>query len=217
MVIPGTQLHGQWQRGEYQPYEDEQLKQVLKDVSALTPEWVRVDRLVRDISKQWVAAGTEKTNMRQEVEAELKTEGRTCRCIRCREVKGAVHQPARLKRKTYETQGGREIFLSFEAGDALFSLLRLRLPERASPYFAELKGAAIIREVHTFGATLALAGKDRKLSQHRGLGRQLIAKAEKIARKAGYKRLAVISAVGTREYYRKFGFEVEGLYMTKRL
>jgi elongator complex protein 3 len=216
MVIPTTALHQEWKDGEYRPYPDHILRDTLKEITALTPEWVRIDRLVRDISKKWVSAGTVRTNMRQEVEEDLRREGRPCRCIRCREVKGSYQSHPRLKVKTYRTQGGREYFLTFEESDLLCSLLRLRLPE-ANNLFTELNGAAIIREVHTFGSALAVASHKAKKTQHQGLGTRLVAKAEAIAKKNGYKKIAVISAVGTRDYYRKFGFEVDGLYMTKKI
>ena len=217
MVIPGTVLHKQWEKGEYRPYDDKRLKTALKEICALSPVWTRIDRLVRDISKQWVSAGTLHTNMRQEIEQELAAEGRPCRCIRCREVRQRTLERPKLSCRQYQTWGGKECFLSFESEGKLYSLLRLRLPERDNPIFGELKNCAIIREVHTFGQALAVAGKPDKLVQHRGLGSLLVGRAEKIARRYSYPKLAVIAAVGTRDYYRRFGFEVDGLYMTKNL
>lgn len=219
MVIPGTELFRMWQRGEHQTYSDDELKYVLKEISAMTPPWVRVDRLVRDISRKWVAAGTVRTNFRQIVEEELKEEGRPCRCIRCREVKGETYAVApELLIEEIETMGGKEIFLSFEKEGRLYALLRLRLPDKLEPMlFPELKGAAIIREVHSYGQVIALAKRETGKTQHRGLGRRLMTEAEKIAREKGYKKMAVIASIGTREYYRKLGYRRRGLYMHKRL
>jgi elongator complex protein 3 len=217
MIIPGTELHREYLAGEFVPYPDEKLKAALKEVAALSPRWVRVDRLVRDISKKWVVGGMLRTNLRQDIELELTREGRPCNCIRCREVRGRSLETPKLVRHRYQTRGGVEMFLEFIAGNKLYSLLRLRLPQGGSDIFPELKGAAIIREVHTFGTALEVNTHNQKQAQHQGLGRQLIAETERISKKAGYKKLAVISAVGTREYYRKFGFTVEGLYMTKSL
>ncbi len=218
MVIAGTELFRMWQRGEHRTYTDEELKCVLKEISALTPPWVRVDRLVRDISRKWVAAGTVKTNFRQVVEEELKKEGRPCRCIRCREVGGGEYDLNDLEFNEieYATVGGKEIFLSFEKGAKLYALLRLRLPNKGERMlFAELRGAAIIREVHSYGQAMGFSKRGKGKTQHQGLGKQLLERAEKRARAKGYKKIAVISAIGTREYYKKLGYVLEGTYMMK--
>ncbi len=220
MVIPQTELYRMWQRGEHKPYSDEELNFVLKEISALTPPFVRIDRLVRDISKKWVAAGTNVTNFRQIVERELIKEGRPCRCIRCREINSGSYEDKKseVRKMEYETEGGRELFLSFEDGKNLFALLRLRLPDKGEKMlFPEIEGAAMIREVHAYGQVVGLSDKGKNMTQHKGLGRKLIEEAEKIAMGEGYKKMAVISAIGTHEYYRKLGYELEGLYMTKNL
>lgn len=220
MVIKGTALYRLWQRGEFATYDDETLKNVLKEISAITPEWVRVDRLIRDISKGWVGAGSVKTNMRQEVERELVAEGRPCRCIRCREIgNGELRMSnVELGRIEYETEGGREVFFSYENEHKLFALLRLRLPDPSEKMlFPELNGAAIVREVHSYGQAVPLSTRSKGKSQHQGLGRLLMEKAEERAAKNGYKKLAVIAAVGTREYYKKLGYVLDGLYMTRDL
>ncbi len=217
-VIPGTELHREWERGEYQPYDDELLKDVLKQIKLLTPSYCRIDRLVRDISKKWVAAGTKATNMRQYIQAELKAEGKSCKCIRCREVKEGVYDLIpELLDQVIETRGGFEHLLTFEKDNKLFSLLRLRLPTSQSTLFPELTGAAIIREIHTYGKTLSHTDKESSKTQHRGLGKLLMAKAQDLAKEAGFKKIAVISSIGTREYYRKLGYTREGLYMVKSL
>ncbi len=218
MVIKGTALYRLWQKGQFKTYDDETLKKVLKEISAITPEWVRVDRLIRDISKGWVGAGSVKTNMRQEVERELIAEGRPCRCIRCREIGAGSYEDTNLEFKAIElaTIGGREVFFSYENEHKLFALLRLRLPDPSEKMlFPELKEAAIVREVHSYGQAVPLSTRREGKSQHQGLGRLLMEKAEEEAVKNGYKKLAVIAAVGTREYYKKLGYVLEGLYMVK--
>ncbi len=220
MVIPGTELFRMWQRGEHSTYSDEELKYVLKEISASTPRWVRIDRLVRDISRKWVAAGTVRTNFRQIVEAELIKEGRPCRCIRCREIGAGNYNPENLefKREEIETDGGREVFMSYENEHNLFALLRLRLPDPGEKLlFPELKGAAIVREVHSYGQVAPLSTRTKGKAQHQGLGRLLMEKAESEAVQNGYKKLAVIAAIGTREYYRKLGYISEDIYMVKSL
>lgn len=224
MVIPNTELYKMWERGEYKSFSDAELRKVLKAVKALTPKWCRIDRLVRDISKKWVSSGSLATNMRQLLQDELKKEGVLCKCIRCREVRGGVYEEdVRLNVDERESLGGKELFLSFDSvKDKLFSMLRLRLPEKNEKMlFEELEGAAIVREVHTYGQVKDLQGVSLQVgderSQHRGLGKRLLAKAEEIAVERGYKKMAIISAVGTREYYRKLGYGLVGEYVVKVL
>lgn len=219
MTIKGTEMYEMWKREEYLPYEEVELIKVLKEIKAQTPVWCRIDRLIRDISKKWVSAGTARTNLRQILQEELLEEGKKCKCIRCREVRGGVYDTkVELLINERESLGGKELFLSYEHEDKLFSMLRLRLPEKTETMlFEELKGAAITREVHTYGQVAQIDINDGIKTQHRGLGKRLMIKAEEIARKKGYKKMAVISAIGTREYYRKLGYELEGTYMVKNL
>lgn len=217
-VIAGTEMYREWERGEFAPYDDELLKEVLKDIKKLTPPFVRIDRLVRDISKKWVSAGTKATNMRQYIQAEMKQEGWSCQCIRCREIKSRnLAETPELMSREILTQGGKEHLLTFEKDNRLFSLLRLRLPTSTSPLFKELAGCAIIRELHTYGKTVTHSQKTSHHTQHKGLGKQLMREAERVAQAAGYVKIAVISSIGTRDYYRKLGYEREGLYMIKKL
>ena len=218
-VIPKTPLYREWLAGKFVTYNDKTLKTVLKQIKLVTPPWCRIDRLVRDISKKWVAGGTKATNMRQVIQNELLREGKRCQCIRCREIK---HSPFEAKplfiKRLIKTVGGQELFLSFEKGDKLYSLLRLRLPLRKKHLiFPELNRAALIREIHTFGTVTRLDRRDKEKTQHQGLGKRLLNRAEAMAKRTGYKKVAVISAIGTRNYYRKLGYQLEGLYMTKSL
>jgi elongator complex protein 3 len=105
-------------------------------------------------------------------------------------------------------------------GFSLYSLLRLRLPNLEPlnvSLFPELAGCAIIREIHTYGKTLGHKDKQTKKTQHQGLGKRLMQEAENIALATGYKKIAVISSIGTREYYRSLGYVRVGLYMVKDL
>lgn len=216
-VIPGTQLHTLFQKGKYKTYPNKVLKETLKKIKIFTPPWVRIDRLVRDISKKWISSGTTQTNMRQVIQQELKKSNKACQCIRCREIKDLPRNSSpKFKKITINTIGGREYFLSFETQGKLYSLLRLRLPNpNQKVLFKELEKSAIIREIHTFGQALTLKKHSSTKVQHQGLGKQLIKKAETISHQKGFKKLAVISAIGTKEYYSKLGFKKEGLYMTK--
>ena len=121
---------------------------------------------------------------------------------------------------SYEAGGAEEHFLTFTAsGDLLVGLLRLSLPGPASPCIElrDLGQAAIVREVHVYGQSLQVGADQSGAAQHIGLGTRLMVKAEAIARRSGYRRLAVISALGTRGYYRKLGYELGETYMVKRL
>jgi len=219
MTIKGTEMYEMWKRGEYLPYEEDELIEVLKEIKAQTPVWCRIDRLIRDISKKWVSAGTARTNLRQVLQQQLLKEGKKCKCIRCREVRGGVYDTkVQLLVNERESLGGKELFLSYENEENLFAMLRLRLPnEGEEMLFEKLKGAAIVREVHAYGQVAEIDTRDGIKTQHRGLGKRLMIKAEEIARERGYKKMAVISAIGTREYYKKLSYSLEGTYMVKVL
>jgi elongator complex protein 3 len=222
-LVREAELVKWWERGAYRPYTDDELVWLLGECMVCTPPYVRLNRVIRDIPAGHVVAGSTASHLREVGERKLKAEGRACRCIRCREVRGEkVSQPVSLGVCAYETTGGRELFLSAdtEAG-RLAGFLRLSLPTPevvALTEIEELRGAAIIREVHVYGPVVRLGeAATRGEAQHLGLGAQLIREAERRAREAGYGRLAVISAIGTREYYRKQGFERGELYMGKAL
>ena len=219
MTIKGTKMYEMWKLGEYRPYSEDKLIEVLKAIKAMTPVWCRIDRLVRDISKKWVSAGTARTNLRQVLQQELIKMGKKCECIRCREVRGGVYDTkVKLLIDRRDTLGGKELFLSYESQGKLFSMLRLRLPDlKEIMIFDELKDAAIVREVHTYGQVVKISKSDEEKTQHRGLGKLLMAKAEAIAKKSGYSKLAVISAIGTREYYKNLGYKLKGTYMVKNI
>jgi len=222
-LVREAELVDWWQRGDYVPYTDEQLIELLAACKLQTPRYVRLNRIVRDIPAGHVVAGSTASNLREVVQRRLAAQGLACQCIRCREVRDrSAAGPWRLAAEAYATTAGDEHFLSFntEAG-RLAGFLRLLLPDPAATAetgLAELRGAALIREVHVYGPVVRLGeAGSAEGAQHVGLGARLLAEAEARARAAGFSRLAVIAAVGTREYYRKHGFEVEGLYMLKPL
>jgi elongator complex protein 3 len=223
-LVREAELVKWWERGEYRPYTDEELVWLLAECKVRTPQYVRLNRIIRDIPAGHVVAGSTASNLREVVKRRLKEEGRSCQCIRCREVRGEkVRGASRVSVGVceYETSGGRELFLSADTETGkLAGFLRLSLPTPeavASTRIDELYDAAIIREVHVYGPVVRLGEAAQGEAQHLGLGRQLIREAERRAWEAGYKNLAVISAIGTRGYYRKQGFEKGELYMTKRL
>ena len=221
MLLPNAELHDYWLRGEYTPYTEEELVDLLARCKAQTPPYVRLTRVVRDFPTTNVVAGNKKANLRQLAQERLREAGAPCRCIRCREIRRDPVPAAALTLRdlTYTTDATTEHFLSFETDDdRLAAFLRLSLPTGACDQpFPELAGCAMIREVHVYGPALDPGTDSRGEAQHTGLGAALIEHARAIARAAGYPRLAVISAVGTREYYRRLGFAPDGLYMIMEL
>ena len=214
-LLPDTELYESWQRGEYRPYDEGTLVELLARCKALIPPYCRVNRLMRDIPSPNIVAGVKKTNLRQIVQRRMAREGLACRCIRCREVRGQAIVPdeLRLERLDYETDATRECFLSYvTSDDRLAGFLRLSLP-RARPPIAELSGCAVIREVHVYGPALELGARREGSAQHAGLGTRLLDEARHIARQEGFRRLAVIAAIGTRPYYRERGFYQGELYV----
>jgi elongator complex protein 3 len=226
MLLENAEMYEYWQRGEYRPYTEEEVTEVLVDCKVQVPRYVRLNRIIRDIPTTRVIEGNKKANLRQVAQNRMRERGLQCQCIRCREVRRETVdlEDLILRVESYETDATTEHFLSFEAsspqkgGTTLAGFLRLSLPsQQALLPLPELAGHAMIREVHIYGPSLPLADESQGEAQHIGLGAQLIAKAKAIAHDAGFGRIAVISAIGTRNYYRKHGFELDGLYMTADL
>jgi elongator complex protein 3 len=223
LVLEGTELYDQWKKGRYTPYDSEKAADVIAEASKYIPPYVRVMRMQRDIPAQLIAAGVKHGNLRQLVDERMKQCGIKCKCIRCREMglKGMKIEDAELAlaRLDYDASGGREIFLSFEdkKKDVIAGFLRLRLPGR--PHRKELQGAALVRELHVYGRAAPIGAKRGASArlQHHGLGARLLAEAERIAGEEwDAKRIAVMSGVGVRDYYRHSSYTLQGPYMVKR-
>jgi elongator complex protein 3 len=214
-LLQNTELYERWKRGEYTPYDEETLVDLLAQCKALIPSYCRVNRLMRDIPSPNIVEGVKKTNLRQIVQRQMKQEGLKCQCIRCREVRGREieAESLTLASRRYDTDATREVFLHYiTPDDRLAGFLRLSLP-KVEPSIEELGNCAVIREVHVYGPALKLGDRQEGTAQHVGLGTQLIEEGKRIARSEGYERLAVIAAVGTRPYYCERGFEQGKLYM----
>ncbi len=241
-VVKTSELYDWLKRGEYKTYSDRHLINMLKKFKAKVPRYVRISRLIRDIPGHHIQAGNKMTNLRQVIQAEMKKDGLKCNCLRCREIghqhweEGVVHKP-KLFIDEYVASGGTEYFLSFEDAkrDVVYAFCRLRIlsQTKRDEKIALHKGLpsegisaaalgnmgypAFIRELHTYGQLINIGKKAKGASQHKGLGVKLVQTAEKICRKNKVKKLAVISGVGVREYYKKFGYKLENTYMVKNI
>ncbi len=224
MVIEGTTLEQWYREGKYEPYPDEVMTRVVAETKALVPDYVRISRVLRDIPANYIVGGL-KDSLRTGVQQMMKEAGSECRCIRCREYghrtrNGYVPGTPKLARDDYAASGGWEIFLSYkDENDILFGMLRLRLQrDEYGPGRSEGNTMAMVRELHVYGPEVPLAQQDPASAQHRGLGKRLLAAAERIAREEYHApELLVLSGVGAREYYRNEGYQLRGAYMVKEL
>ncbi|GAB4480641.1 MAG: tRNA uridine(34) 5-carboxymethylaminomethyl modification radical SAM/GNAT enzyme Elp3 [Anaerolineales bacterium] len=221
-LLENTELYSIWKAGSYQPYTTQQLIDLIADIKPTIPRYCRVNRVVRDIPSTYVVAGNKVTSLRQDVHRELKRRGTRCECIRCREIRQRPLDQHHLRSEAivYRTDVSEEHFLSFVTDDDhLAGFLRLSLPYEGgeNAFIAELKGAALIREVHVYGQAVELGKEQPGAAQHSGLGTRLMHWAERLAKQHGYSRLAVISAVGTRQYYLQRGFFRGEFYLLKDL
>ncbi|XP_021964765.1 elongator complex protein 3 [Folsomia candida] len=227
LVIRGTGLYELWKAGRYKSYPPNTLVDLTAQILSLVPPWTRVYRVQRDIPMPLVTSGVEYGNLRELALARMKDLGLECRDVRTREVGiQEIHNKIRpdkveLIRRDYEANGGWETFLSYEDPDQdiLIGLLRLR---KCSPdtFRPELKPQAtsIVRELHVYGSVVPVTAKNPKNFQHQGYGTLLMEEAENIAKfEHGSCKISVISGVGTRNYYRKLGYELDGVYMSKTL
>ncbi len=210
--IPGTELERRFRRGAWAPYSEDDQRSLLADLLAATPETVRLSRVVRDIPKHWVTEGGVDTNLREGAEEDNRRRGAPLRDLRSREI-GAEDEPTmpfRCEERRLDGRSTVERFLSVVDGrDRVLGICRLSLP-KCPPPFEELAQCAMIRELHVYGPAVNVGQAGRV--QHRGLGEQLISRAVELAKEAGFLKLAVIAAVGTRSYYERFGFVECGRY-----
>ncbi len=225
LVTQGSKIHELWQKGDYTPYTTEEAVDLIVNVKKMLPKWVRTMRIQRDIPSQLIEAGVKKSNLGELVYQKLALENVKCQCIRCREV---GHQDVlgvnpdfgkiKLMKEEYNAGEGLEIFLSKEdpKNDILIGFLRLRIPSLKAHRMEVSHKTAIVRELHVYGQMAELGQKKNELWQHMGYGEELLFEAEKIAsEKYDKNKMLIISGVGARNYYRKFGYEREGPYMSK--
>ena len=229
LVIAGTKAHDWYCEGVYKPYSTEEATNLIAEVKKSLPPWVRVMRVQRDIPAGLIVAGVNKSNLRQLVQQKLAEHGDRCTCIRCREVghRMAIDKvtpdPDKVKISAipYKASEGKEFFISAEdpENNVLIGYLRLRVPS-AKAHRPEIKAApsAIVRELHVYGPLVPVGKHLAKAWQHKGYGSILLSEAERVAREDyDLKKLLVISALGTKQYYMRFGYERDGVYVSKKL
>ncbi|MCX7778746.1 MAG: tRNA uridine(34) 5-carboxymethylaminomethyl modification radical SAM/GNAT enzyme Elp3 [Patescibacteria group bacterium] len=223
VVTKGSKLYQLWKRGKYQPYDDKTLINLLVQIKKIVPPYVRIIRIFRDIPSPKIFGGTKISNLREVVKKEMAKRGLKCQCIRCREIKNLKLKIKNLilVKREYQANNGKEIFLSFEdkKNDKILAFLRLYLPQSSilNSIFKVLKKSAIIRELHSYGEIVEIGKRKKGATQHQNLGKKLVRKAEQLAKKIGAKKIAVISGVGARQYWRKIGYRLQQSYMVKNI
>jgi elongator complex protein 3 len=230
LLLRDTGLAKLYAKGLYKPYQDDVLTDLLLEMKKTVPSWVRIMRIQREIESENIINGHSISNIRQILQKKLREQGLQCNCIRCREVgiRNVNDQDVKvdLKRFDYDSSDGKEVFLSLEDSSkkVLFGYLRLR--KLARPHRKELtdrngKPSAIVRELHVLGQLVDIGrNNDFTLSssQHKGYGSTLLEKAEDIVKNEfATSSISIISAIGTRQYYKKFGYELNGPYVTKEM
>ena len=227
-VVKGSELYDWFVKGNYKAYPTRDLIDVIKTFKSHIPRYARVSRLIRDIPGQYIEEGNKVTNLRQVIEAEMKRDGLVCKCLRCREI-GHVKTDSWTVNELkpvlfideYETRGGREFFICYEdkLRRVVFAFCRLRIVDKPviHPNKKLNSYSAYIRELHTYGQLVRIGKQEKESSQHKGLGKKLVVQAEKIVKKNKIDKLAVISGVGVRGYYRKWGYRLEKTYMVKNI
>jgi elongator complex protein 3 len=226
LIIKGTQLFDLWKEGTYDPLTTEQASHLLARIKKDVPEWIRIQRIQRDIPAQEICAGIKKSNLRQYVEAEMQKHHLSCRCIRCREIghvssekiKKVTDHSLRCVHRQYKASGGDEFFISLEdrEQDVLVGYTRLR--DIVYPHRSELQSepCMIVRELKILGREASRGERTSEAYQHRGFGKKLLSEAERIcSEQFGKKRLYVLSGIGVKPYYRKLGFTDDGIYLSK--
>lgn len=222
VVTKGSLLYKLWKGGGYKPYSDRILINLLIEMKKIVPPYVRIIRIFRDIPSPKILGGIKISNLREVVKEEMKRRNLKCQCIRCREIRNLEYkvENIKFKKREYMASEGKEIFLSFEdkKNDKIIAFLRLRLPKLKNKMGLKvLENSALIRELHTYGELVEIGKRKKEAFQHKKLGKRLVDEAEKLAKNSGYKKIAVISGIGARQYWRKLGYRLRETYMVKNI
>jgi elongator complex protein 3 len=230
LVVKGTELYDWWKNGKYEPYELNDLINLIASTKKDLPPYVRIQRIMRDIPANLIEAGCKKSNLRQLVQERLRETESECNCIRCREygisnridpIDEKIIGNAELNRLDYDASEGTEVFLSFNSHKYLLGYLRLRKPSYKA-HRPELNdgNTMIVREIKVVGELVPKGTKPRKKAQiqHRGFGKELMDVAEKISKEDfDAKKLAVISGLGVKRWFFKLGYDKDGPYVSKKI
>jgi ELP3 family radical SAM enzyme/protein acetyltransferase len=231
-IVPFTRIKRWFDEGTYIPYDDMLLYELIKEFKKKVQKYKRLNRIIRDIPGHYIEGGysTKFVNMRQLLQDDMRTNNWGCKCIRCREIKGNILTSLdniKLNIEIYRASDCNEYHISFDTDcdkNYLIGFLRLRLSGVSSVSEEEdnnlqvlpsIKGCALIRELHVYSNLNSVGDNIEGSMQHKGFGKQLVAKAEEIAANNGYRRIAIISGTGVRGYYRKLGYELIDTYMIK--
>ncbi len=221
-VIKGSKLEKDFKKNKFHPYTQEKILKLLIEIFKIIPEYCRVMRIMRELPPEFIIAGTTRISLRKDLDEFLRKNKSSIKEIRFREIGFALQRRKKINPKykikilRYNALGGKEFFIqAVNKENILFGLLRLRIPEKT--FIPELKNCALIRELHVYGQALALGKRGKGIGQHRGIGKELMEVAEEIIEKEDREKIAVISGVGARNYYRKLGYKLSGNYMIKKL
>jgi len=229
LVLKGTKAYEWWSQRKYQPYTTEEAAQLVLEVKRMVPRWVRIMRVQRDIPAFLIEAGVDRGNLRQMVLQRLEEQKIRCGCIRCREVghrwlkEKVKPDPDNIQIMTSKETAseGEDIFISIEdpISDVLIGYLRLRIPsERAHRPEIPPKITSIVRELHVYGPLVPVGKRMAEAWQHRGYGGVLLSEAERMSLEDyDREKIVVTSALGTKHYYRRFGYDYDGPYVSKLL
>ena len=225
LVTEGSELYDMWQEGIYSPYTDEEAVDLIVEIKKILPKWVRTMRIQRDIPSTLIEAGVQKSNLGELVYNRLDEDNINCQCIRCREIghkktnENYTLEDFKLFSESYTACGGEETFISIEDKneESIAGFLRFRLPSE-NIFRPEITDkTALIRELHVYGNMIQIGDKNPSIGQHTGFGEKLLKEAENLAINNDKNEIAIISGIGSRNYYRKFGYERKGPYMAKKL
>ncbi len=224
LVVEGTPLYNMWEMGKFHPIDTPKAAEIIARTYAEIPRYVRVMRVQRDIPTTEVQEGVRNSNLRQYVDREMEKHNIISKDIRAREIGFRQKEGVKLgtfdiKVESYDSSSGKDYFLDVaDENDTMIGFIRLRFPFQTDLRPEIDVKTSLIRELHIYGQTIPVGDESTdNIVQHKGWGRKLLARAEEIAKENGFEKMAIISGVGVREYYRKFGYELEGPYMCKKL
>ncbi len=225
LVTKGSELYDMWKEGTYSPYTDEEAVDLIVEIKKILPKWVRTMRIQRDIPSTLIEAGVQKSNLGELVYNKLDENHIDCQCIRCREIghkktkENYTLDDFKLFKESYTACGGEETFISIEDKneESIAGFLRFRIPSDKTFRPEITDKTALIRELHVYGNMIQIGDKNPSIGQHTGFGEKLLVEAENLAIDNDKNEIAIISGIGSRNYYRKFGYERKGPYMAKKL